>query len=774
MLRKPTMRLLWQRTVRNEGGSALVLGLVLILTMTLLGVALFDLGTIEVSLAAKSVHDTQAFYCAEAEAKRIYNLYAPYDPINNPTGDQTLGTLGPQTFAATTLNLVNGIKPDGTPFTYPYSFSGSATVNVATQLVTVRATCTLPNGGTRTVQWNGTRTFLNPGYEYAVVSAGFDPLDGIQKYLGNLYLGGTGDPVSNVLGKDTISGDVYVSGTVFLRNEVTVKPYDPSAARPTITTLNTGCGSPPCVVDNSSAFPSAGDLLPTGSSPLNPMPAISNAAGTGILDEIKNVVAPSSGPASMKGTYNGNTVYNLPYIFDQLCGGIANCPTYGGQQILANPDPANCTFGTASANEKCQIWQDLVFIRPQLTTSAHGPVDMPSYYFQGIPQTSSNHPPNWPGFPTIYNKLVNASAELKQMGFDPGSGSNMGGTNQYGDCGSLQCRLAALLGPVPDGTGQSLVDFTYGIDPATGQATLRSAPPIFYADGYWRVAGGVGTFGYNGRATVVATKSMIISDNVRNLNGLDNVSLNPPSGSTCPNNGNDRVKCGAGDMLGLVAKEDIWMGDPGASGATVHEISALMLAGRDFNTFDYTSSGSCCHGPANPITFNGTMMASREIKMVRDWSAIDPPNGAGPQAECNGAGPGGGCRPVAFFSTQPSNFTGAWCGDPSIAAQPGNARVAGCWVFLTMNTSTGVLDVDSTKAAFNDGCVTTVKSPLTPASCASGSRRVTHFQLNINYDARLTTAPSLIPPGLPAGGTTIYQGLSSATWKDCGSNPACT
>ncbi|MGH7412339.1 MAG: pilus assembly PilX N-terminal domain-containing protein, partial [Candidatus Methylomirabilis sp.] len=121
-----SMRRLWKHTLGNEDGSALVLGLVLILAMTLLGVALFDLGTIEVSLAKGTVSDTQAFYCAEAEAKRIYNLYGPFDATNNPTGDPD-GTLAGQTFTATTLTLING----------SYTFSGSATVNDATHVVTV-------------------------------------------------------------------------------------------------------------------------------------------------------------------------------------------------------------------------------------------------------------------------------------------------------------------------------------------------------------------------------------------------------------------------------------------------------------------------------------------------------------------------------------------------------------------------------------------------------------------------------------------------------------
>ena len=54
----------------------------------------------------------------------------------------------------------------------------------------------------------------------------------------------------------------------------------------------------------------------------------------------------------------------------------------------------------------------------------------------------------------------------------------------------------------------------------------------------------------------------------------------------------------------------------------------------------------------------------------------------------------------------------------------------------------------------------------------AGSRRVTHFSLTINYDARLQTNPELIPPGLPTGGRMVYSGLAGL-WRDCGGNPAC-
>src|SRR5206468_1720708 len=184
----------------EERGTAFLLGLTLVMVMTLLGVALFEMGTIEAGLAKSDVFDTQAFYCAEAEAARVYNLYLP---ANDPDAN-----LGSQDFAPTTLTLANGV----------YAAKAWTNVDPDSHVVTVKATCTLPSGRTHTVQRNGKREFLNPGYEHAVVSGGFDPTTGIQQFLGDMNLGGNGAPARvggpYVGGADAVNGDMYVSGNV--------------------------------------------------------------------------------------------------------------------------------------------------------------------------------------------------------------------------------------------------------------------------------------------------------------------------------------------------------------------------------------------------------------------------------------------------------------------------------------------------------------------------------------------------------------------------------
>ena len=65
-------RRLAQAALRDQRGSAFLMGLMLVMVMTLLGVALFEMSTIEAGLARSDAVDIQAFYCAEAEVSRVY------------------------------------------------------------------------------------------------------------------------------------------------------------------------------------------------------------------------------------------------------------------------------------------------------------------------------------------------------------------------------------------------------------------------------------------------------------------------------------------------------------------------------------------------------------------------------------------------------------------------------------------------------------------------------------------------------------------------------
>ena len=203
---------------------------------------------------------------------------------------------------------------------------------------------------------------------------------------------------------------------------------------------------------------------------------------------------------------------------------------------------------------KCQIWQDLVILGPRQMCGPSscppgfvGPTDKPSYFFMGLPRSPSNAPQGTP-FPDIYAAAVASSPELQQLEFTP----------QYGSLGS---RLDAILGPNPTGEGRigRLVDFTVGMHPATAKGMERN-PSIFYIDGYWRTDDSASGFAYNGRGTIVSSRSVILSDSLLSLGDLSNVNADVPK-STCPPGATDRGLCGAADMLGIIAQENIWIGD---------------------------------------------------------------------------------------------------------------------------------------------------------------------------------------------------------------------
>ena len=680
-----------QAALRDQRGTAFLMGLTIVMVMTLLGVALFEMSTIEAGLARSDALDIQAFYCAEAEAARVYALYSPANDPDAPANDAKLGR---QTFGDTSLTLASG------------TYVSSASAGVVHDDVTVTATCRLPTGRTRTVQRNGKREYPNPLFNFARAGAGGDP----QSVFGDMVFGGP-----DSLGRaDSILGNIYVSGNVHLRGDKI--GADPPA--------------PPAIT----VAPSkrvTGLELPWAEGQIAPLPVLSNAEGGGIIDQIRSKVTNPDGTPKMIGRYQDATVYILWEIFAQLGA------SQEGNRERNLARPSNCTFGVPSQDVKCQVWQDLAILGPRQMCASTlcvpgGPTDKPSYFFMGLPRSPSLAPQGT-SFSDIYTAAVKSSHEFNQLGF----------TTYYGSLGST---LDAILGVSPTGEGRvnRLVDLTVGMDPATGTGIERQ-PSIFYVDGYWGTDGSA-SFAYNGRGTIVATKSVILSDSLLYLGTTSNVNAEAPKGACA--NPNDREHCGAADMLGIIAQESIWIGDPNGQ---IRQVDAVMLAGRDINLTHYAASAAtCCDGVNDALTFNGAVLAVRGTALARDWA--DPTPGH-QNAACDAAR--SPCHPVTFVQADTS------CGG------------AGCWRFLSNDPATGLFAVDPTLSGFPDGCAPTQAQPLTPPTCPPGSRRVTHFQLTINYDKRLQEYPELIPPGLPTGGRTGYSGLATRLWKDCGSNPAC-
>jgi hypothetical protein len=280
--------------------------------------------------------------------------------------------------------------------------------------------------------------------------------------------------------------------------------------------------------------------------------------------------------------------------------------------------------------------------------------------------------------------------------------------------------------PIPDNTStdgqrgaQRLLDFT----------AVSSQPPVIFVNGNARVGrNDMYGFAVNGRGTIVSNADVILSDNVMYKERL------APSGG-CPANPNAAAcRPATADMLGIVAKNDLWFGDPRFG--TFYEGDAIMLAGRDFN-FVFLDNDGNPRPPENFMTVNGTMLANRQIAIFRDFA--DNRSGTSDWNNvCDASSTH--CQPVRY--------------NPDISC--GSPTTPGCWQFLRRDPATGLITVDGTKPAFKE-CVT--------SSCTSG-RRISHFEMTVNYDNRLFTNPLLDPPAMPPGLGIIFAN-QWLNWQEC-------
>ncbi len=357
-----------------------------------------------------------------------------------------------------------------------------------------------------------------------------------------------------------------------------------------------------------------------------------------------------------------------------------------------------------------------------------GPTDKPSYFFMGLPRSPSTAPQGTP-FSDIYAAAVTSSPELQQLGF----------TAQYSSLGS---RLDAILGANPNGEGRidRLVDLTVGMHPATAKGMERN-PSIFYVDGYWRTDDSASGFAYNGRGTIVASKSVILSDSVLYLGDMSNVNADAPK--TACASATDRGLCGAADMLGIIAQENIWIGDPNGQ---IHEVDAVMLAGRDINLVQYAALRRHLLRGVEP---------SADVQRNR---AGAPRHGTGSGLGRPHAGaPGSGlqCRAASVppRHVRPGRHE-LWRGGLLEVPQQGSRDRTLRRRYVRARVSGGVRDDPGPAADAAELPARESASDPLPRS-------------SIKYDTRLHEHPELIPPGLPT------RGLAAVLWKDCGSNPKC-
>jgi hypothetical protein len=778
-------------SLRNQQGSVFLGSIVLVAVMTLLGIALFDLAAIEAKLSTEDTAWSQLLYCANAGLSRVM---IDIDLTPTPGGRMTQITnaiaAGP---GATITWPSSGTEPlnlggfTGFRCNITTTFTDD-TVSVPPVRV-LRSTATAPNGLSRTAQIQ--LNFLAQSFQYSGVAD-----------TSNLYVSGVGFPANNPSpgsggpvgpgGADVINGNVFVgcaAGQVSPCGQVYVgSPSVTCTGTTTATCTNQppcySGSSPNCITDLASNFAPFGTgttgplgatinprILPAGiTGPATPtvattLPSASwNQASTerspswpatgdtlpfqagatnlpapdvvSYMNDIRAAVGMVNGASgNLTGTFQGSPVYNLRAIFETL--------GYNATSGILNTPP-NCSCGTATA-QNCKIYCQLL------------PVGL-RYNAQGNYATGTNS--------------------------TPGNDFYITGTG----AGSEYCNTAPYCGHTNFGTNTpSPATVAAGAQAVMDLRSTFSVPPIFLANGnlWWSNADG-SWYGIraSGRALFVATNDVYVSDNILYKNGIGpKNSKGVPTG--CPTGSNDPACIPAtADMLGFISGRDIWYGDP--IQGFFNEAAAIMLAGRDINYVFQKGDGTLLT-PSNPITLDGTMLANGHINLFRDYansgmtSSTTPPwtPTAGSTAQCGNGSQGPTCLPVAF---NPKDTT---CGSS-----------IGCWNFLSRNALSGVVTycTQAPAATCGPNCATsctftTPGGPITrnlssfkecppgvsSTNCNSNfARRITHYQMTLNYDPRLYD-PALVPPGMTLNVNLVTgQVLPGSTfanswkgWREC-------
>ncbi len=708
------MRSLLTRVAQEERGSVFLASVMLLAVMTLLGAALFDLASIEAALSTADTAWNQLLYCANGALTRVM-----IDTSTAPAGRMT--------------QIVNALATPGASITWgPETLSTGTFSGFTCRNTTVffddtsttpprrflQATSTAPHGTQRTVRIQ--LNFTAPSFGYAASGQADFMIGG----SGGIPRAGGGPG-----GGDIVNGDIFVgSGRVFAgtpsapdaagvastacidaghacSSTAQINPRDTTDSNPTIcvpTGSPVDTGRSPTTARRGPASglaqcPSA-DNQPFAKVTPVPAPDVQ-----GYVNQIMTTVglvengSPSAG--NMTGTFQGSPVYNLTKIFNVLGRNSSD-----GTLNL----PSGCGCTGVSTNQNCVVYCQLK------------PLGIMQNPQQGNYGPASNTTPE-PDY--FINGVYTSSVEQCKSG-SGGSGFT---------CGYTSPGVTGVNG------AKSLTDFR----------GVSGSAPILIADGnMWFNDDNSFGFRVNGRALVVATKDVYISDNILYSNGIGPKSVPRPAlvplgcaaGAGATNPACDPARA---DMLGIIAKRDIWYGDP--LHATFHEGSAIMLAGRDFNYvfFDGTNTPKT---PDGPFILNGTMLANRQIAVLRDFAQpIEANRGtACPKAST-------GCLPIAFDPVDVS------CGSAS-----------GCWRFLVRDVITGVISYDTTKPSFKE-CGSNF------GTCPAGSRRITHFQMSLNYDPRLYAKDSpLQPPGLSvqlltstSPGQVIKFANSWKSWQIC-------
>lgn len=115
-MRGTTCRLDWLRGDisghrARQRGAALIIGLVLLLAVTVLGISGMSMSTLELTMASNRQSHQAAFECAETGID--LSIAQPLVPAGMPTLNGTCDDDGDITFAADTTFITTTLPPDG-------------------------------------------------------------------------------------------------------------------------------------------------------------------------------------------------------------------------------------------------------------------------------------------------------------------------------------------------------------------------------------------------------------------------------------------------------------------------------------------------------------------------------------------------------------------------------------------------------------------------------------------------------------------------------------
>lgn len=154
----------------------------------------------------------------------------------------------------------------------------------------------------------------------------------------------------------------------------------------------------------------------------------------------------------------------------------------------------------------------------------------------------------------------------------------------------------------------------YFFEPSTGfiGGSWNTAPTplhagnnvVYYVDGDVWVDSKNGTYGFtmDGKATIVATGNIHISDNLVYANTSSALGL---------------VALGKYDNSGnLTSGGNIYFGDP--TYGTLYQFSGMMFAANNFS-YNMTTTGAMSAEPSSGFIINGSFAAMNQVSIVRDW-----------------------------------------------------------------------------------------------------------------------------------------------------------